>query len=549
MGIKFCGILFTLIIGFFYSCTSQPEAPKLLREASKLAENNPVEAMNLIDSIADPENSLTKEQYMQYLVTRVQVYYKNFRDISRDTLIFEARDYFRRKRNNYSNLRFLSYFYSGSVYREQQRNNLAINEYKHALTIAEEESNKPQQAFVHYNIGNLYFEQHAYQTALDYYKKAVINYKSDTAKILISLAAAGQSSLLLGERDSALTYFDQALQLTREIGNKSEEAKSLQNKAVTLYEQRNYQDAIPLLQEAVKIDPDSSEVARYNLNLARTYKSLGVQDSVTFYVRELEKSMDKIPDLYFQSAVSKFLADVYIDKGDYPTAINYLQIRDSCIRQIAKNTNVKELASAEREYDLAKKESLLAKEKMRSYRLGLIVTICCLIIVITGSGLFYQNLKHKRQKEENLRLQQQASQNECLVAVYRNHIGNVGSFKNQVDNLIVSYSRRGVEDASVGFEKIKNAVDEMETKIQTGYSTFITDYLHTLSILSKEQIEILKSEDQLLITLLQARYSHAEIAGLLRVTNHALTTRKSRLKDKLQRIGLQESQINRIFSV
>ena len=82
-------ILTVMLIGLFglLSCSPQPESHALLTQAQQVVDNHPDSALQLIDSIFYPEKSLKEKDYMSYLVTRVQARYKNYTDVSNDTLI------------------------------------------------------------------------------------------------------------------------------------------------------------------------------------------------------------------------------------------------------------------------------------------------------------------------------------------------------------------------------------------------------------------------------------------------------------------------------
>ena len=91
---KAVSLSFFLACLFWSACNRQSEAFRLLREAQVGMETSPEEAMNKIDSIFYPQTNLSKEQYMQYLVTQVQARHKTYRSLKNDTLVFVARDYF-----------------------------------------------------------------------------------------------------------------------------------------------------------------------------------------------------------------------------------------------------------------------------------------------------------------------------------------------------------------------------------------------------------------------------------------------------------------------
>lgn len=177
--VYFIGII--LFIGFTTACNPQGEAPSLLIKARNLAESNPDSAMQFIDSIFDPESSLNKEQYMQYLVTRVQVRHKNYRDITEDTLIFDAAQYFKQHDEDLKQTA-LAQFYSGSVLRQQKQYKPAMVYYKEAESYAQKSTDPSLQGLVEYNIGDLLAEQGLHYKALDRYNAAARYYQDEPDK-------------------------------------------------------------------------------------------------------------------------------------------------------------------------------------------------------------------------------------------------------------------------------------------------------------------------------------------------------------------------------
>lgn len=553
MRIVFYYSMVLLSMGFFVSCNKKSNASIHLENARNLAEDRADSAIKFIDSITFFENDLNEEEYMQYLITKVQVRYKNYLPITLDTLIFKARDYMDRN-NGSDNDRFLAHFYSACVFRENDEYSSAIHDYKKALSIASKQNNNDGEALVLYNIADLYFSERAYAKALEYYISASKKYEGNKENKLKCLHAAGQSSLLNGEKEIAFRYFEKALHLAKQIGNKVEEAKCLQNIAVALSDQREYGHAASLFRQANEVDTDPNAHVRFNLNMANTYFSWGKKDSANFYSEELKKSIEKVDEVYLLLAANTFLADIYSDKADYFKANNYLVSKDSCLLIIMKNSTVKELAESERKFDVATKETQLLKAESHNYKLALILAVSFLGIGIVGAAVVYFYLQHKKQKEkiaaqeqENHQLIQQAERNECLNSVFRLHIGNIAFLKDQINNLLVKYNRKDVKDPSEGFDKIKKLIAEMESTANNRYMSFISNYLQSLNLMEDDQIVLFKQEEQLLITLLHAQYEHVHIASLLQIKNHALTTRKARLKEKLFSIGLSESKVSEIL--
>lgn len=544
-----CTILTIVGLTIFLACNNpQSQANKLLTQAEQLVENHPDSALLLIDSIFYPEESFSKKDYMRYWVIRIQVRYKNYLPITEDTAIFVARDYFSERIEDNWELSFLGYFYSGCVYREKQQYEYAIRDYKHALHIAEQFNDEKQQAFVFYNIGDLYYDRRSYEQALEYYQKAIDKYEDYYDERLISLQAAAQSALLSGKSDSAFVYFQTGLDLAVENDDIAKKVDFMHDMAVTFLNQKKYEEALSLLYQTKEMNPDTTQLARYYLNLANIYRDNGQKDSLNFYTRKLQQFADEISDIYFQIAANEFLAEVFATDGDYHSAMLHLQTQNNRLKHILIEDNVKALAEADRKYNLAAKETILAREKMRNYRLSLIVSIIgWVLLLIAGMGLYYYK-KHQQEREKNYRLQKETEKNAYLNHLYRSFVGNITLFKNYVNDLAVSYALKERNEAIAGYAKIEKAIEDMEAGIYSGYIPVVADFLRSLNLMDNKQVDLLRPEDQLLVTLLYARHEHTQIADLLRITNHALTTRKSRLKEKLLRIGLSEKQISEIFA-
>ena len=131
-------IIFICIIPFFFSACNNPQtkASIMLQKAEQLIDEYPDSALLLIDSIFYPEKSLNNEDYMRYLVRLVQAKKKTDNQISEDTLIFIARDFFTRKDKD-PHITALSWYYSGCIFRENRELEDAMDYYKTAFTYAE----------------------------------------------------------------------------------------------------------------------------------------------------------------------------------------------------------------------------------------------------------------------------------------------------------------------------------------------------------------------------------------------------------------------------
>lgn len=117
---RYIRLFIILILAFTcFACNPGSEnAERYIFEAESLIDNKPDSALALLDSILYPEN-LNKEKFNKYNLLRIQARDKSNKDISKDTIIFNVKDYYI-KHNDMVNGTLAS-FYSGRVLKDQKK--------------------------------------------------------------------------------------------------------------------------------------------------------------------------------------------------------------------------------------------------------------------------------------------------------------------------------------------------------------------------------------------------------------------------------------------
>src|SRR5690554_6109707 len=157
------------LVAVLFSCDKpQPEASSLLEQAEQMIEVDLDSALVLIDSIYYPEKSFNTEDYLRYVVRRVQIRHKNYLPVSEDTLVFDAEKYFTTKSRD-PELTSLACYYSGCVRREQGDLHQAMEDYKEALSYSSNTSNDALKGMIQYNLGELFEVHGLFEEALDHY--------------------------------------------------------------------------------------------------------------------------------------------------------------------------------------------------------------------------------------------------------------------------------------------------------------------------------------------------------------------------------------------
>ena len=390
--------LFLLITGLLVSCLNpQPQAPQLLKQAQALIDTRPDSAMRLIDSIFYPEASLRKPQYMQYLVTRVQARYKNYRPVAEDTLIFAARDYFVRKGKD-PRQTTLACFYSGCVYREQDNFDKAMQQYKKAEQYAAKTDDVDLQGLVQYNMGDLLAEQGLHAQALEKYKEAEKFYSRSPTnpeeKQAGCLEAIGQMFLLSGENDNALSAFYRGIELAKLSENKAVQSQLHQNIGIAYREMGNYTEAERHLRHTLLLENDTTEAPRYYLNFAKLYLETRQADSAAFYANRLRQSVEKLDDPYFKASAYAFLAENARGNADYNDAFSYLQQSRNIIVDITEKQLQQSVYEIQQKYDFDK-----ARERhyhqLSVYKSWLLALLAVLLVAVAGFAWHFIRQKNR----------------------------------------------------------------------------------------------------------------------------------------------------------
>lgn len=400
MPVYFIGLTL-FIIGFTTACNPQGEAPFLLTEARRLAESHPDSALRLIDSILDPEGSLSRERYMQYLVTRVQVRHKNYRDITGDTLVFDAAQYFRRHDEDLKQTT-LAQFYSGCVRRQQKQYEPAMVYYKEAERYARKSGDPSLQGLVEYNIGDLLAEQGLHFKALDRYETAAKYYQDEPDKRAYSYSAMGRMLLLEGKNDSAFYYFHRGLDIAKGQGNRLLQSVLAQSLGVAYEEIQKYEEAERYLRISMRLTKDSSRLPRHYLNFASLYSKIPQADSVKAYAKKLKECMGGLKDNYFQASALNFLADWEKTQGNYDTAFAHQEERMEVLAKILEERKDQSVYETEQKYNYERMQ--VEHYRAQSVRQRWVIVLLG-VVIIGGTGFTWYWIRQKNREraiQENM---------------------------------------------------------------------------------------------------------------------------------------------------
>lgn len=428
--IKILPILFLLTV----SCARRDEALRLLEKAQSHIESAPDSALLYLDSIFLPEKFLSKENYMEYLVTNVQVKHKNFKDIKDDTLIFEAKRYFTQKAQD-SKLIVQSYIYSGCVHDERQDYGKALNDYNLAFSAAELQHDSLMMYLSTSYIANIYNEQNYFDKALEKHLQA-INYikKEDKEKLATSYANIAKGYLISLNNDNSIYYIDKALDIVTYSDNKKLLSSVYQFAHVIYRECNRIEEAKDFLRLSIEADGDSLATPLYNLNLAELYLETGEQDSTKKYTHKLINEIDNINDMVFLASSYGFLSDYYSSLNMNDSALYYQDRLTRTIDKIREDNMQQNIYEVEKKYNYEHLSNNYHKKLNRQFKMIIVMLLILIILVTIISMLIVRKKKGEialMKKNEQLVIEIISIKNEFHLLEDLN-----SGIKSSVDNML-----------------------------------------------------------------------------------------------------------------
>jgi len=551
----FLTCIFFLSLLSLISCRwDSKETAEILQAAEKVVEQYPDSALTLLDSVRNPYE-LNEGYRARYQLLLVEAKYKKGKDISNDTLIFTARDYFKKSKD--IKRWALATFYSGRVLEALQKPNEAMNAFLEAESIVEPTHDSSLTGFIRYNIGTAFYQKELYDNAIVKFKKASENFarrKSDYAKEILSLNFIGSNFMIKGEIDSALFYYNKALSEATTANDSTSRASVLQNMGVSLIELGKMDDAKVRLIEAEQFSTDSIQMATINLNLAKAYTHSHSLDSAAYYISRSNELAQKTDDKTLQASVFYYWTSIDEKKGDYRKSSEHYKKYNDLLTVIIEENEKANFLDVQKKYDfvlIGQANHQLLIEKQRYLILFLTISL------ISSIFAFLVFNKKKKEKDAILLAKQEIYHLKNIISTYDSLPMN----SNEEDKKTISEANQKIreilaekfgvlkrilllEDALSTEEKDKSRDvlkrvytivyghpdrynwKELNDAINTHYDDFADKLRAIAPCLNNFEIQV--------CCLTKAELSNAEIASVLNVTTNVIQLRKTHIRKAMK---------------
>lgn len=406
--------LFVFLIVIFASCSSvSNKTVETLQQAEQCMEARPDSALTLLNGISYPDE-LTGKARADYLLLLTQAHDKNYMDISADSSIVFAIDYFEKEgdKRKYGK----SLYYYGRVLQEKQDIAEAMKFFLKARQVLEETEEYKILGLTCVNISILNREQSLYDGAIrDCYQAISYYYQAkDTLGVAYAYQTMGSSFFLKQNMDSVYYCATQSLQLltNNPIRLKIGAAKML---GMMYCFEEQYVEGEKIFLSIIGEEPDKNKLASHYMSLGRLYQLMGRNKDAEKYLKLCLESRN----MFTCSAAYDCLAELAKANHDYERAFMLKDKSDSLL-YIAENEKKREtLVQLQADYQKEKLEKEKLQVEMEKRTLQLLYLM--MFILFLGVIYFLYN-KYWRAKLQIKQIRETLERNNKQIASFQNEI-------------------------------------------------------------------------------------------------------------------------------
>ncbi len=494
------------------SCSRHYDLPGRLTSIYGMIETDPDEAETRIAAMADSMAAAPLPERMYFDLLRLKVMAYTYHEYISDSIAVRLVRYYEDEGDE----RLLPevYYYAGKVYKSLRDNPQATDYFQKAVDLLPDEPSKLR-GKIYSQVGDIFWFQWLADEAMGMYKKSYIDDKhlKDTTGMIFALRDIGSMYRAKKEVTPALHFYNKALALAREQGNKDMEATVCGQMARTYITDSQLDKA----KQYLKIATDYGDPYDRNSILyvkACLFKEMGMTDSAIYCYQKLIRESD----IYARREAYRELAEYSMYKGEQGKTFHYLkqfQLTTDTIQQITSAEAVAQ-ADAAYNYKLREKEAQKLKAEKENTERLVIISLSIGTIAITILLAIIIHYRHKRvllryKLEKYKALVSQANERTKRERSTGKEIEDYEIYKNIVSliNNPMSNKRLRSED----WEKLRKAVNEVSP-----------DFDQRLGKLCK-----ISEKDYHLCLLLKVGISLSDIKDIINLTRSGVSSARNKL--------------------
>lgn len=520
------------------SCSSPSVKNQLLLCADSLMETYPDSALSILESITYPQKMPRADRAL-YTLLLTQARHKNYIALEDDSLIKTAVDYYGDKKKSLRAAK--AHYYWGAIYSEKGYASFAVEEYLTAIRLMPVRNEFL--AMIYDNLAECYEEDRLYNVAIENYRAAyqILKGKDEQTYPMRGIARV---FLLQNEKDSALYYYQQALDCALADQDSSLIGALYHDLAMVYSEKKDYIQADKFVSKAILLQ--GQDAINTCLSKAQIMLNLNKLDSASYF---FSKNMDEL-DIYGKAVCYDGMYQIAKRKGEWKTATENMDAYKILYDSMQIMTDNEELNRLMDKHQLEEHKRLLS-EHTRTLIFSLITAFSSLMIICVFCFMW----NDRKRKKHYIALQHELTQKrvdtmllkeEELSESNKEHIDKKRSeLTEQQIQLCISVLK--TTDCYDQLEALERATPKqllvmrsLRKEIRSDISNAFVDVMMNL----KERYPALTGDDVFFCVLSLLCCSKTVVMELMDATSDALKTRKNRIKNKM------DAQIfERVFGV
>lgn len=520
------------------SCSSPSVKNQLLLCADSLMETYPDSALSILESITYPQKMPRADRAL-YALLLTQARHKNYIALEDDSLIKTAVDYYGDKKKSLRAAK--AHYYWGAIYSEKGYASFAVEEYLTAIRLMPVRNEFL--AMIYDNLAECYEEDRLYNVAIENYRAAyqILKGKDEQTYPMRGIARV---FLLQNEKDSALYYYQQALDCALADQDSSLIGALYHDLAMVYSEKKDYIQADKFVSKAILLQ--GQDAINTCLSKAQIMLNLNKLDSASYF---FSKNMDEL-DIYGKAVCYDGMYQIAKRKGEWKTATENMDAYKIFYDSMQIMTDNEELNRLMDKHQLEEHKRLLS-EHTRTLIFSLITAFSSLMIICVFCFMW----NDRKRKKHYIALQHELTQKrvdtmllkeEELSESNKEHIDKKRSeLTEQQIQLCISVLK--TTDCYDQLEALERATPKqllvmrsLRKEIRSDISNAFVDVMMNL----KERYPALTGDDVFFCVLSLLCCSKTVVMELMDATSDALKTRKNRIKNKM------DAQIfERVFGV
>lgn len=514
-----------LLILFLSACYGGGNETTLLHQADSLMQEFPDSALAILESIPHPEK-LSGSDRADYAIFLTRARTKMYIHESSDSLIRFAVDYYKKSWNNERKMQ--AYYYRGCVYRDMRCMDLAVKDFLQALKVIPKESEYLYLGAIYENLAGCYVEQNLYEDAMRAHHKAheiYIKQKKDDG-LFYAVRGIGYVFMLQHQLDSALVYYQKALDIAENIGGDYYKFVILGELGILFNERGEYKKANQYISASISSAPIDSNLFTEYLWKGNVLRNLQQMDSARYYLN-LSKSS---PYIYNRGGSYGELYKLEKEEKNYPAAIAAADSFIYYLDSIYNTTKVVETTRLVDKYEIELYQQKLAER----YKIEVLLL---LLFFIIGGTIYLLIDKSRKKKYLELQNQLMKSRTDILSSNLEEQNNSESDFIKMLEpslKLCLQLFRRAETYDKLLFLEKRMGID-VSLSIQEGRIICESIYESFGDVMLKLRIQYtdLTKEDLLHCVFFLLGCSKETILLCTRASEGAFKSRKSRMKIKL----------------